>query len=481
MKKIKKKRIVELDIVQFSPKGNGLGFYLLPDGSSHKVEVPFTMPGDKIRCLLLSKRAGVYASLLEEIVQPSPDRVTPKCRHFATCGGCRWQHMTYENQLQQKERWIHQLFSPYLTHLVNVKPIQPCLPPWVYRNKMEFSFTSNAVKDPFLGLFMDSSRGKVFNLQECHLVNDWFAEVVKATRQWWQESQLEAYHPYKNTGSLRTLTVREGIHTEDRLVILTVSGNPDFALKRHDLETFVAFVRDAIEPLNPQANLSIFLRIQQIAKGTPTNFYELHLYGPDHLRETLHIAINPTTPPQTLHFKVSPTAFFQPNTKQAEKLYSLALAHADIQQDSIVYDLYCGTGTLGICAAKTAKQVIGIEIAPESTLDAQDNANTNGLSNIVFLTGSVPDVIQTIRQEQKYPLPDIVVLDPPRAGLDPEAIRQVIQLQPKKIVYISCNPTTQANNLKEFISANYRLKVLQPVDQFPQTFHVENIAVLEKN
>lgn len=481
MRKHKEKRIVEVNITQYSPKGNGIGFFQLPDGKEQSVEVPFTIPGDKVRSLLLRKRAGIYTSLLEEIVQPSCDRIAPKCIHFGACGGCRWQQIAYERQLQQKEREVRQCFAPFLTYLVDFKPIVPCMPPWGYRNKMEFSFSSNAAKNPFLGLYLDASKGKVFNLEECHLVNGWFAETVKTVRQWWQESHLEAYHPLKNTGSLRTLTVREGMRTGDRLVMLTVSGNPDFALKKHDVEAFAAFVRAAVEdPSRPKANLSIFLRVQQIAKGSPTNFYEFHLYGPDHIREILHIKLDPHEEPHELQFKISPTAFFQPNTRQAEQLYSLALSYASIQSSDVVYDLYCGTGTLGICAAKKAKQVVGIEIAPESTLDAQANAKSNSIQNIDFLTGSVPEMIQMIRKEQKLPLPDIVVVDPPRAGLDPQAIKQVVGLNPKKIVYISCNPASQAANLAELIPAGYRLKLLQPVDQFPHTTHVENIAVLER-
>lgn len=481
MGKCKKDRIVELDIVEMSKRGNGIGFFQNPAGNTQGVEVPFTIPGDKVRSKLLRKRRGIYASLLEEILVPSPDRITPKCIHFGVCGGCRWQQVSYEKQLQQKEAFVRHCFAPFLTHHVEVRPIVPCHPPWQYRNKMEFSFTSNAAKDHFLGLVMDSSRGKVFNLKECHLVNPWFSEAVQAVREWWQETGLDAYHPFKNTGSLRTLTVREGIRTGDRMVILTVSGNPDYALKHHHLDSFVAFLRAAIEPMDPNAYLSIFLRIQQVAKGMPTNFYEMHLHGPDHIREILYIKLDPQEQALSLLFKVSPTAFFQPNTRQAEQLYSLALSLVGIPQGSIVYDLYCGTGTLGICAAKRALQVVGIELSPESTLDARANATSNGFDNISFITGAVPDVLKQIREEKSYPMPNIIVIDPPRAGLEPEAIKHLLELKPEKILYVSCNPATQAENLAVLIPGGYRLQTLQPVDQFPQTPHVENIVVLVRS
>lgn len=480
MSRTKQKKSVELEITQFANNGNGLGFFKKGDGNLQEVEVPFTMPGDSVRCLLLRKRKGLYTGLLEEITRPSSQRIVPKCRHFGTCGGCRWQHLAYEKQLEIKEHRIRHYFAPFLTYQVDIRPILPCVPPWEYRNKMEFTFSSNAAKTSFLGLHIDSSRGKVFNLDECHLVRPWFSEALAAVREWWKETGLDAYHPHKNTGSLRLLTLRESMSTEDRLVMLTVSGNPDYAVKKQHLEMFTAFIRSAVEPVNPNANLSVFMRVHQITKGQPTNFYEFHLYGPDHLRETLNIVIHPNDPPAALSFKISPTAFFQPNTRQAEQLYSQAISLAEINSGDVVYDLYCGTGTLGICAAKKAKHVVGIDIAPESTLDAQANAKTNGIDNIAILTGSVPDVIQAIRNEKSHPLPNIVVVDPPRAGLDPNAIQQVLQLSPQKIVYISCNPATQAENIKEFIAAGYRIHIIQPVDQFPQTFHVENIAILEK-
>ena len=478
--KNKKRRVVDLDIVEFSVKGNGIGYMENSDNSTRAVEVPFTKPGDKVRALLLRKRRGINKSLLEEIIQPAPDRIEPRCLHFGKCGGCRWQHSEYAQQLIRKENFVRHCLASHLTHEIDFRSIVPCKPPWHYRNKMEFSFSSNAAKQSFLGFIIDSSRNKVFNLTECHLTNDWFAECVKAVRQWWLETDLEAYHPYSNTGSLRTLTLREGQRTGDRMAILTVSGNPEYALKKQHLESLMAYLRDAIEPMDPECYLSIFLRIQQVAKGMPTNFYEMHLYGPDHMREILHITYDAAKKPLSLLFKISPAAFFQPNTAQAEQIYSLALQNLEITPDCVVYDLYCGTGTLGICAAKTAKQVVGIELSPEAALDARDNVSSNGFENVDILCGSVSEVLNDIKQNQSYPDPQIVMVDPPRMGLEPKAIEQILSLHPEKILYISCNPATQSENLSPILEAGYRIKYVQPIDQFPHTVHVENIIILEK-
>lgn len=479
MRKRNPPRSVEVTITKLSKKGNGVG--IVNDETNRTVEVPFTMPGDKVRALMHRKRCGLHSSNLEEVITPAPDRIQPRCIHFATCGGCRWQHIPYHEQLNLKQAQINKLFLPHLDSTTIIKPIIACDPPWEYRNKMEFSFSSDAAGKHYAGLIIDNSRGKVLNLTECHLTHSWFVDALKAARQWWSESGLTAYHPYSNKGSLRTLTLRDSLSTGDRLVMLTVSGNPDFALHKHHLDSFTAFLRDAIEPLTPGSQLSIFLRIQQIAKGTATNFYEILLYGADHLNETLHIQSNPNEDAASLTFAVSPSAFFQPNTKQAERLYSSALQLLDIPKGSVVYDLYCGTGTLGICAAKNAKEVVGIEISPESSLDARTNASANGLKNVTILTGSVRDVIETIRQEKSHSLPDIIMVDPPRVGLDADTIQHLTDLKPDKILYISCNPLTQVENVIALKEAGYQMVAIQPVDQFPHTVHIENIVVLKRN
>lgn len=464
------KKLATVHIQSFSKHGNGLGTFLKGDGASATAEVPFTLPGEQAKALLLRKRGGIYSALLEEVEAPSSERIAPKCIHFGTCGGCRWQHLPYERQLAQKETAIRHAFARLLTHKVVVKPIVPCDPPWQYRNKMEFTFSNDAAGNRYLGLVMDSSRGKVINLSVCHLVNPWFVDALTAVRKWWEESGLMAYRPSHDAGSLRTLTLREGMRTGDRMAILTVSGNPDFALKRPQLDSFAATLRHAVEPQGH--SLALFLRIHQIVKGSPTNFYEMQLYGPDFIKEELHVGS------ASLKFKISPGAFFQPNTLQAERLYSLALQQADIPKGSVVYDLYCGTGTLGIAASQLASQVIGIELSLESSLDAKTNAQMNGCTNVTILPGSVPDVLEKIRNEKSHPLPDVVIVDPPRAGLGPDALRHLIELFPPKILYVSCNPFTQSADIQVLSEAGYRLVLIQPVDQFPHTPHVENIAIL---
>ena len=480
MGKRNRQQIVELKVVEYSKRGNGIGYFDREDKTRWKVEVPFTIPGDSVRVLVMRKRSGIYTSRLEEIIEYSPDRVEPRCVHFGQCGGCRWQQIPYEMQLHNKEAIVRRCFDELITKETDVRPILPCDKIWHYRNKMEYSFHSDAANNHYLGLIMDSTKGKVFHLTECHLPNPWFVDALTAVREWWNEFGLDAYHSRTNTGSLRTLILREGQRTGDRMVILTVSGNPDYALSRHHIEGYVAFVRDAVEPVEPEKKLGIFLRIHQVKKGTPTNIYDMHLYGSDHIREILNIKPEPSQQATAMTFKISPQAFFQPNTQQAEELYSIAIRMTMIPKDATVFDLYCGTGVLGICAAKRARQVVGIELSTEAAEDARINVEQNGLSNVDIHAGDVSDVLSRIKEEELYPSPDVVMVDPPRAGLEPKALQHLLEWKPSKILYVSCNPVTQAENIKTLVENGYRIEAMQPVDQFPHTVHIENVVVLTK-
>jgi 23S rRNA (uracil1939-C5)-methyltransferase len=475
MKNNYKDRIVKVHIQEYSKKGYGKGTYVNPQGAEKNVDVPFTTPGDIVEARVVSKKRGNLLCQIDQIIYPSPERIVPTCIHFGTCGGCTFQHISYEKELEQKEAFVRSSFSSLPDQKAEFHSIIPSPSSWRYRNKMEFSFSQNRQKDKFLGLMMNLGKGKVLNIEECYLANEWMITALKSVRQWWTDSTIEAYHPLRNRGALRTLTLREGFRTGDRLVMLTVSGNPEDALTKRQLDDFVACLK-AIEPENSQ--LSIFLRIQQVAKGMATNFFEMLLYGPDAIKEILYIQPHADRPPVATTFQISPTAFFQPNTLQAERLYSRVIQMAELTKECVVYDLYCGTGTLGICMAPYVKQVISVEISPEATLDARANVGLNAIDNLIVITSAVRHILQAEIHGAPLPLPDVVLIDPPRPGLDAQALQSLIEMKPKKIIYISCNPTTQVQNISQLIEAGYRLHKVQPMDQFPQTIHIENIALL---
>ncbi len=443
----------QLKIQKYSKKGHGLA--PLPDRLG-QAEVVGSVIGDTVEVELGKKKKKTYSTTLLNILNPSANRVTPRCKHVGKCGGCTWQQKKYEVQLEEKQEMLTPLFP------IEPLPIIPCDDPWEYRNKMEFSFSQNRDGDKFLGLMIARSKGRVINLEECHLTSSWFIEVLKAVQKWWETSALKAYHMYSDTGTLRTLTLREG--NEGKMVFLTISGNPEYCISGKEILSFKEAVRKII------SNPSLFLRIQRIAKGMPTEFYEMHLGGPEQIEETLHIK------GRDLTFKISPDSFFQPNPRQAEKLYARALDIAAPEAGDTVFDLYCGTATLGIIFAPYVKKVWGIELSPYAVCDAEVNIKANGIPNIKVYKGDVGERLALVSEA-----PSLAIIDPPRCGLNPRALKHLIRLAPKKILYISCNPKTQSENLTALLEAGYVLKTVQGVDQFPHTVHLETIALLEKS
>ncbi len=379
---------------------------------------------------------------------PCQEPIEPKCRHFRICGGCQFQHIPYDEQLFHKEKFIESCFGR------KVQPIIAAHPVWRYRNKMEFSFSEDKAGTQYLGLM--KKRGRVENLEECFLTNPWFIEVLQNVRAWWEEEGIQAYFPPGNRGLLRTLTVREGLRTGEKMVMLTVSEDAFSESAR------VSFV-EALPNIS-----SVILRRQIVQKGVPTRFEEEVLSGANHIHEILY-----TEKETAYKFRIRGASFFQPNTCQAEMIYQKAIEVAHLENDERVYDLFCGTGAIGMFASSSAGRVAGIEIVPEAVDDAQYNLAQNGIGNMEIVLGDVGDQLKNLPFE-----PTTVFVDPPRVGLGNKTIGHLLQLKPPKIVYISCNPVSQAEDCKALI--DYEVESLQPIDQFPHTPHVENIALLRR-
>lgn len=453
----------------FSSKGRALA-------CNGKLEVIGGLSGEELLIEVGGKRKKLRQGYLRKVLTPSQDRVEPRCVHVPDCGGCALQQMDYRAQLRLKEGLVAEQFRQIIReHHPVIEPIIGCENPWRYRNKMEFSFSENRAGEKFLGMMLAGSRGRVLNLRECHLVSEWFSEALEGVRQWWQSiPNLKAYHHGSDGGHLRTLTLREAKQGKGKMAMLTVSGNPLFAFKKEWMNSFV----DCLKKLTADDHLSIFLQVHQIAKGRPTQFFEMLLSGPDHITETLHIHAFGQS--HTLNFKISPTSFFQPNTKQAEALYSAGLRSLSTLDGARVFDLYCGGATIGLSAAKFAKEVVGIELNPHSVFDAGWNQEVNQIKNFSIYRGDVGEVLETLKQDPNFAKPDIVIVDPPRVGLDKKALGHLKEFSAQEILYISCNPTTQAANIEDLCQAGYRLKLIQPVDQFPHTIHIENICLLQK-
>jgi len=452
--------VLQLHIDDFCPRGFGTASF-----GRGSIEIAHAIPGDRVKVEVRRRSKRVQKGRLIEISAPSPDRIEARCPHSFLCGGCCWQAMNYSAQIAHKQSLVLRSFGSLIDPGVEVRPLIACEEPWRYRNKMEFSFSENRAGAKYLGLMIAHAEPYVFNLEACHIAPSWMAECLSRVRSWWEKSGLAAYYPPKDTGTLRYLTLRESARTKQKLAILNVSGNAQFAPPKQQLDQFVEAI---------QEDAGVFLRIHQICKGVPSQFYEMHLAGPDHIIERMQLANG------VLEFKVSPSSFFQPNTIQAEKLYDVAVSMLGADHP-LVYDLYCGTGTLGMAAAAQSRQVIGIELNADAILDAEQNAKRNNLSNITFYQGDAGQILTRLMSRPDFVRPNAVIVDPPRAGLDPLTLQHLKILMPKKIVYVSCNVATQAENVRELVKAGYSLKSLQAVDQFPHTAHIENVALLVRN
>lgn len=460
-----------VSVDKISSKGFGIGSFQKSEGAPvSKVLVPAVIPGDVVLAEIGPKRKGVYVGKALEVLQSSENRVAIRCSHVGKCGGCSLQQMSYPAQLTHKEEIIKELFAPIFEGAIS--SIIPSAAVWHYRNKMEYTFSQDAAGRKFLGLVIAASKGRVEPLQECYIAPLWFTQLLECVRKWWDDTGLLAFCANRNSGSLRTLTLREGLRTQEKMAILTVSGVPEYSLTKEHLHSFVA----ALKSLIPDETFSVFLRIQQTSPGKETQFYEMQLSGPAWIHEELEISVLEYR--KTLKFTISPSAFFQPNTTQAEKIYSKALELAGMRHRRCVLDLYAGTATLGMVFAPFADKVIAIEINPYAVFDGEVNRKVNEIDNLQIFKGDVAQVLSSLKDEVKNP--DLALLDPPRTGLSKESIQIIADLQPAEIIYISCVPQTQARDCELLKEVGYKIISIQPVDQFPHTIHIENIVLLQK-
>ncbi len=382
------------------------------------------------------------STLSEDTLLPIIGDAPRTCAHFKSCGGCTSQDLPYALQAEQKEESIRLLFG-------RTSPLIKAPSPWRYRNKMEYSF--GYVKG-ILTLGLYKKRGEIEDLHECLIAPLWFMEIVEIVRQWGQEHGLKSYYPRRDRGHLRTLTLRET--RKGRMAILTISGHPDYTLSSEAQA-------DLLQRLPP---LSFFICTQVLKKKEPTQFILQHLAGDAQIEEVFTVVM-PSGESQSFSFFLEPLAFLQPNIPQAEKLYAKALELAAIKPHETVLDLYCGMATLSHFASLLAHEVIGIEINPAAIKSAEKNITYNNRCNLRVIEGDATCL----------PKADIVFVDPPRTGLSADTIAALIALKPSRIIYISCNPLTQHKDME---ALGYRTDAIQPVDQFPQTPHIENIVLL---
>jgi 23S rRNA (uracil1939-C5)-methyltransferase len=463
---LKKGSEVELLIESAAFKGKGVAKH-----NGIAVFVPGTAPGDKVRAMIVKRKKKYREARLLEILEPSPDRIKPRCSHASVCGGCTWQHLPYSAQLKIKEEQVRDHIKR-IAHLdpAIVQPIIGCEDEFYYRNKMEYSFGTRKwlsreeiEKDEYIddsglcaGLHAPGRFDKILDLNECHLQIPVSYQILDTLRNYCLQNNIQAFDTINNTGYMRHLMIRNSHHSGELMVnLVTYRDEPELVEKISKyLVTEFPEITTVVNNVNDQPNPTAVGRIEHI------------LFGPG----TITDSIGGYT------FKIDPNAFFQTNTKQAEALYSVARDFADLNTTELLYDLYCGVGTLTLFMSSYARKVVGIELVDVAVENARENAKTNGVLNTEFILG---DMKQTFKPDlhSKYGHPDCILTDPPRSGMHPDVVRELINLKVPRMVYVSCNPSTMARDLKE-LNEIYEIEKVQPVDMFPQTYHIEAVAKL---
>jgi 23S rRNA (uracil1939-C5)-methyltransferase len=415
------------------------------------------LPGDLVRARVTKVKRGFAEALATDVLEPSGQRVDAPCQHYPACGGCRFQDLAYESQVAAKEAQVRDA----LVRLGGIadpplEPIVPAASVFHYRNKLEYSFTRTPA-GPALGFHRAGRWDEVLEIERCWLTTDLGNAVRDAVRNWAREEGLDAYSQEDGTGYLRHLVLREGRNTGQLLVVLVTAPGEKF-----ETGYFVDVLRRF-----PEVR-SIHWAINDTSAEV-TNLPTTLLWGEDAIEEEL----------LGLRFRVRPNAFLQTNTEMAGVLYRLAIEYAGLTGEETVFDLYCGTGTIGLSMASQALTVWGVDISEESIACAIENMELNAIGNAAFFAGNVSQSLEELA-ERAGP-PDLVVVDPPRAGLAGKALRRLGRLEAPRIVYVSCNPTTLAGDLKQLRADwSYELVRARPVDMFPHTPHIETVSLLER-
>ncbi len=443
---------LELSIESLAFGGNGVARL---DG--FVVFVRRGLPGDTVKARVTKVQRRHAEAVATEIVTPGPVRVEAPCQHYPECGGCRFQDLAYDTQVATKHQWVADSLQR-IAGLTDapLEPIVPAASQLHYRNKMEYSFTQRE-DGATLGLHKAGRWDEVLEIQKCWLTSDAGNAIRNTMSDWAREEKLTAYDQETHEGYLRHLMIREGRNTGQALVQLVTNRG-----ERFDRERLIE-VLTAIPEVK-----SIHWSINEGVSETTELPTEL-IWGEDAIEEEIG----------GLRFRVRPNAFLQTNTEMAEQLYAIAREFAGLTGNETVYDLYCGIGTIGLSMAKDAMTVWGIEISEESVACAIENQELNAIGNTAFFAGNVGEVLTDLRTRAGDP--DVVVVDPPRAGLAGKALKRLGEIAAPRIVYVSCNPTTLAGDLKRLSEEyGYRLVRARPVDMFPHTPHVECVALLER-
>jgi len=478
---MKKGDLFELDITGYAFEGKGIAKFfidsLLIGESETKKFVVFvdgSYPGDKVIARITKVRKSYAEAKVKELISKSAFRTDAKCKYFGICGGCNQQNLDYQKQIHFKEEQVKEIFERIgcFTNFLML-PIIPADKIFFYRNKMEFSFadkrwlTENEVSSMqeiadqsfAIGLHVPGMYEKVLDIDECWLQSELSNDVLNFTREFFKNHQVLPYSAQKHTGFLRNLVIKQSFITNEFLVNLVVQEENERLFANYKKALLASF------PAITTVVFNINKKLSQVAVGD----YEIVSHGSGFIYDFI----------SKFKFRISSNSFFQTNTSQAEKLFSVATDFAEFTGNEIVYDLYSGSGTIPIIISSRVKQIYGFESVLSSIDDAKINLELNGVKNFLPMMADLNKSFLQIIDEKNLPRPDVIIADPPRSGMNPITIKDILKLKPNRIVYISCNPATQARDIKLLCESEYRLIKLCPVDMFPHTYHIENVSLLK--
>lgn len=474
---MKRNDILELTIQSYAYEGKGVAKIPVEKDGETKDFVIFVQhayPGDVVKAEIKKIKKSYAEAKLVEVISASEERISARCNFFGTCGGCKQQDLSYPSQVRYKQEQVKDIFNRLGDFNDFIfEEIIPAEQIFFYRNKMEFSFagqrwltldeinSSEIIDRNFaLGLHLPNLFDKVLDLNECFLQSETSNKILNFTRAFFKERNTSIYTTKTHSGYLRNLVVKESKHFPELMVNLVTSEENDGLMDEYtqSLKKEIPAVTTIINNISKKKAL--------VALGD----YEKVFHG----NGIIHDSIG------GYKFRISANSFFQTNTLQAVNLYQTVLDFAGLSGNEIVYDLYCGAGTISIFVSKFAKEIYGFEVVQSAIADAEVNKKLNQIKNVKFFLADLYNSFFDVIESQNIPKPDVIIVDPPRNGMHKNTIADILQFSPKKIVYVSCNPTTQVRDIKLLCDAGYKLIKVKPVDMFPHTYHIENVALLEK-
>lgn len=448
---VQKNKEYIVDIIDNGFEGEGIAkienFTIFIDGA---------IKGEKCKILIIKITSSHAFGKLLEILEESPNRCTPDCETYKRCGGCNLRHIDYEETLNIKQEKVQNLINKTLDNNIKAEKTLGMGNPYNYRNKAQYPIGTDKNGEKVLGVFAKRTH-EIIPIKECRIQKEISYQIAKYILEHIKKNNISVYNEKKQKGLIRHIVTKVGIQTNEVMCIIVINGKEipnELTLANNIIDRF-PMVKTVVKNINTK-NTNVIMGDKNET-----------IVGRGYITDVLGDYI----------FKISPMSFYQVNPIQAEALYNIAIEKAQISKDDIVCDLYCGIGTIGIFASKFAKKVYGIEIVKQAIEDAHINAKLNNIKNIEFLCGDVEESFEKLIKKEKIK-PDVVIVDPPRRGLDNNTIENIMKLDVKRVVYISCNPATMVRDLKVF-EEKYDIKEVQPVDMFPFTSHVECVAVLQ--